>query len=205
MAPVLNKRQILEGPVHMYIGASAEADTPDVLPADTVAFGGTMGGTWRSVGYLHEDGVVVTFSTERGEVRSASTRGVILRPVTDYPDTVAGSFLEATLQNIRDAASRGEIAVVAAGAETPGHNELSMGGADDEPLAILLEGLAPPLEGGMPRRVFFPNVLGTADVELTQRIGEEGLNAGIPFEFTRVGDEAASTPVIRDITAPTGV
>lgn len=204
MAPVLTKKNILEGPVAMYIGAGAEATTPDVMPADTIAFGGNVGGTWRSAGYLGEDGVVASFDVERGEVRTASTRGVILRPTNDYIDSVSGTLLEPTLQNIRDMATRGTIAVVAAGVSTPGHNELTMSAPDSTPIAVLLEGLAPPIDGGYPRRVFFPSVFATAAVELTQRIGEDGMNAGIPFELTRTGDWTASTPKIRDVIAPTG-
>ena len=201
MAPVNNKKNILEGPVHMYIGNSAESGAPDVMPADTVPFGGNVGGSWRSVGYTSEDGVVASFGMERGAVRTAQSRQPVLRPITGFNDHVTGMFLETTLTNIRDALGRGEIITVAAGSGTPGHDELTLTNEAADTVAILLEGVAPPSDGGQPRRIFFPNTEAVATVEHRMRQGEAGANAGVAFDFARVGDEEASRPVIRDVLA----
>jgi len=203
MPPALSTTNVLEGPVYMYFGASIYAPTPDVMPADTVAFGGPPGGTWRSAGYTSQDGIQEHFQTDVGEVFSAQVRNAILRPVTSYIDTLTGTLLEVTLANLRDILGRGTITHVAPTASVAGHDELKLTDASERYIAVLIEGVAPPSGGGQPRRIFYPAVVATGTVEPMQRQGADGANAGVAFEFTRVGGDE-SAPVFHDILAPTG-
>jgi hypothetical protein len=66
-----------------------------------------------------------------------------------------------------------------------------------EYVAIGFEGVAPPNDGGMPRRAVFPMMLATGTVDMQNRIGEP---AGLPVEFTRVGGSEGD-PEIRDVLA----
>lgn len=201
MAPALDRRNVLEGPVNVYFGNSAYAVSPDTMPADSVPLSGNVGGNWRSAGYTNDDGVVESFEIDRGEVMTAQQRHPVLRPVNGYTDTISGTLLETTLENLRDILGRGTISTVASGSGTRGHKELRLTDATDQTIAVLVEGIAPPSDGGMPRRILYPAVQATATVELTQAMGETGATSGAAFEFTRVGG-AESEIFIRDVLAP---
>lgn len=204
MTPTLTASNVLEGPVYVYFGASCYADTPDVMPADTVAFGGTPGGTWVSAGFTSEDGIQEHFEVDRGAVMTAQQRTPILRPLNSTTHTLTGTLLEVTLPNLAyilglDPAVA--ITHVAPGAGAAGHDELRISDPAGDPIAILIEGKAPPLGGGMPRRILYPAVSATGTVEPLQRQGEDGATAGVAFEFSRVGG-VESEVIIRDVLAP---
>lgn len=186
--------------MHVYFGNSAYHVTPDVMPANTVPLGGNVGGNWRSAGYTNDDGVAESFAQDRGAVMTAQQRHPVLRPVNGYTDTVSGTLLETTLENLRDILGRGTISTIAAGSGTPGQKQLRLTDATDQTIAVLVEGVAPPSDGGMPRRIFFPAVQATGTVELNQRMGEAGAASGAAFEFTRVGG-VEGEPIIRDVLA----
>lgn len=191
-----NVKNILAGPVRVFIGAAATAATPDVLPADTVLFGAAWGGTWREVGYTTEDGAHVLLGQTYNEVVTAQERVPVLQLFAAAADRVSFAALEATLANIRDAIGRGAITTVAPGAQ-PGHDDLTLTDpATVRYVAVGLEGVAPPNDKSNPRRVIFPVALAVSEVDMQMHITSP---VGIPMEFRRVGS-TAGTPVIRDVT-----
>jgi|GEM_PF-4498584 len=198
--PTLNRLNIPEGPVYVYFGASAYATTPDVMPADTLAFGGVLTGTWRAVGYTNDDGITTSHEQDRGEVMSAQQRTPVLRPRNNAVDMVTGTLLEVTLENLRDILGRGTITTTPPATGVAGFKQLRLTDSIAPTIAVLIEGIAPPTDGGKPRRIFFPAVEATGTVEVTQNIGEAGANAGVAFEFTRVGG-TESEPIYRDVLA----
>lgn len=200
-APAYDRRNVLEGPVKVWSGNSAYHTTPDTMPLNSVPMGGDVGGNWRSMGYTGDEGITESFEVDRGEVRTSSQRHPIMRPINSHTDMVGGVLLEQTLENIRDAIGRGTISEVASGSGTRGHRQLRLTDATDQAIAILVEGIAPPSDGGMPRRILYPAVQATGTVELNQNIGEDGANSGVAFEFTRVGG-VESEVIIRDVLAP---
>jgi hypothetical protein len=201
MAYAVNVENILEGPAHIYVGASVYDTTPDTMPADTVAFGGVNTGTWRSLGYTSEAGLQEHFATDRGTVMTAQQRHPAMRPLNSHTDRVTGTLLEVTLENLQTIMGRGTISTVAVSGATPGHKELRLTDAIEDYVAILVEGLAPPLSGGAPRRILFPAVLASGTAEPIQRQGDAGANAGVGFEFQRVGG-TESEVLIRDVLLP---
>lgn len=195
---------ILEGVCRLFIGAAANSTTPDTLPADTIAFGGLWGGTWRDVGYTTEAGVSISLAQRFTDVRTAQDRNVTMHLRNGSDDKIMCALLEATLLNLRDATGRGAITTVAPVAAAPnatpptpmvpGHSDLAL--TDDALIryvAIGFEGVAPPNTKGNPRRVLFPLALSIAAVVIAQRLGAP---TSIPVEFSRVG---SYNPVIRDI------
>ncbi len=185
---------ILEGTCKLYIGAAGNSATPDVLPADTIAFGAAWGGTWRDVGYTTDAGVSMSLAQRFTDVRTAQDRNVTLHLRAGSDDKIMCALLEATLLNLRDATGRGAITTVAAAAGVPGHSDLAL--TDDALIryvAVGFEGVAPPNTKGNPRRVLFPVALSMAAVVIAQRVGAP---TSIPCEFTRIG---SYNPVIRDV------
>src|SRR5690349_3261868 len=111
---------ILEGTSRIFIGAA----NSDVIPADTVAFGASWGGTWRDMGYTTEDGVSMSFSQPFNPVNTAQARTPAIYLAGNVEDTISCTLLEATLLNIKDVTGRGTISTLAPSGPTPGYDEL---------------------------------------------------------------------------------
>lgn len=193
---------ILEGPVRILIGSPSNAAIPDVLPDDDVAIFGSWGGNWRELGYTTEDGITFTFEANYQDVMTAQNRGSVKRLKGTSNERVSCSLLEITLENFRDVCGYGQIATVPAGVSTYGHRDLVF----DPSLppvykAVAIEGIAPPDEDNVPRRIFLPFAATTATGDMVQRIGQPST---LPCSFARQGNGADTLVVIRDVLAPTG-
>lgn len=189
MADVTN---ILEGTSRLFIGTASS----DVIPADTVAFGGSWGGTWRDFGYTTEDGVTMSVNQTFTPVPTAQARNPVLQLPGTTDDTVSCTLLEATLLNIKAVTGRGTITTVAAVGATPGYDELVLTAASSiRYVAIGFEGIAPPNTKSNPRRALFPKAMATAAVSYNQRIGAA---TGIPCTFSRI-DETGTDFKIHDV------
>lgn len=183
---------ILEGPSRFFLGVAGT----DVLPADTVAFGAAWGGSWRDTGYLTEDGVAFQFNQNITPVMSSQDRNAILHLRGSTDDTVAVTFTEATLVNIKAATGRGTITTLAPSGPTPGFEQLVLSQSTAVAYVSLgFEGVAPPNSKSNPRRVLMPRVMATGSVSLNQRIGAV---VGIPATFSRIGG-TGNDAVIRDV------
>jgi hypothetical protein len=184
---------ILEGPSRFFLGVA----NTDVLPADTVALGGSWGGSWRDVGYLTEEGVSITFNQTFNPVMSSQDRNPILQLPGATNDTIACTFTEATLLNIKAATGRGTINSVAPVGATPGYDNLALAQSTSiNYIALGFEGIAPPNNKSNPRRILFPRAMATASVAINQRIGQP---TGIPAQFARMGG-VGNDPNIHDVT-----
>lgn len=171
---------ILEGVSRLFIGT---ADT-DTLPADTVAFGSSWGGTWRDMGYTTEDGMSFTFSQPTTPVPTAQSRTPPLYLFGNTEDTISATLLEATLLNIKDITGRGTISTLAPSGPTPGYEELLLTPATSiSRVAIGFEGVAPPNNKSNPRRVLFARAMATGQATYNQRIGQA---TGIPCQFSNL-------------------
>jgi hypothetical protein len=180
---------ILEGVSRIFIGTAST----DVLPADTVAFGASWGGTWRDMGYTTEDGIAFSFSQPFNPVATAQTRTPPLYLPGATEDSISCTLLEATLLNLKAITGRGTITTLAPSGPTPGYEKLTLSAAQAiNRVAIGFEGVAPPNSKSNPRRVLFPNAMATAAVTYNQRIGQA---TGIPCQFSNLG---GSDPVIND-------
>jgi hypothetical protein len=171
---------LLEGVARIFVGTA----NSDVLPADTVAIGGSWGGAWRDLGYTTEDGVSIAMNQTTVPVPSGQTRTPVHYLQGTVEDIISCTLTEATLLNIKLVAGRGAITTVAPGG-SPGHDLLTLGDATAVNfVAIGFEGVAPPNTKSNPRRILFPKALSTASVTYNQRTGAV---AGIPAQFSRVG------------------
>lgn len=191
-------RNIVEGAVRVFVGASALDTTPDVLPADTVAFGGSWTGTWRELGFTTEDGVTFGgLTADRTPVNTGQQRSAVAHLQGNVAETVSFTLLEATLENIKATAGRGVITTVAPGVGTYGHDELEL---KDQPVAYIsvgIEGFGP---NGQPRRMLYPIATISINGDVNYRQGQP---MGIPVQVSRSGGTNAN-PKWRDIKPPTG-
>lgn len=193
-------RAILEGEVRILIGNSSRATVPDVLPADNVPIGGAWGGGWRELGFTTEDGVTFTFERSYVDVMTAQSRTAVKSMRGTTIERIACTLLEMTLENFKDVAGYGSITTVAAGSGTYGHRDYAMDSRTPiRYLAIGIEGIAPPDEDGMPRRIYMPLGIATATGDVNQRIGQAST---LPAQFTRQGSAVEGMVLIRDVLAP---
>jgi hypothetical protein len=184
---------ILEGPGYVYVGKSADDVAPDVMPADSVAFGASPGGTWAALGYTTQDGFTFGgMSPERTSVLSGQQRAPVKRLPGNAEETVSFTLTELTLANIRTVAGRGTLATVAAGSGTAGHTALTWTDAPNASVALLIDTFGP---DGQPRRYFYPSVDFAITGDATHQIGTE---MGVPVTATRTGG-SNSTPEWRDV------
>lgn len=193
-------RSILEGEVRILIGNSSRATIPDVLPADNVPIGGAWGGGWRELGFTTEDGVTFTFDRTYNDQMTAQSRTAVKSMRGATVERIACTILEITLDNFKDIAGYGVIQNTPAGVGTYGHRDLQF-----DPrtairyIAVGVEGIAPPDEDGMPRRIYMPLALATATGDMSQRIGQAST---LPAQFNRQGNAVEGMTIIRDILKP---
>jgi len=195
-----NVQNLLYGVSRTYVGASAYSTSPppDTLPAITVPIGGDVGGTWRYVG-LTQGGVRLTINRQFNPIKVDQFTSPAIRIVTESGEMIETTFVETTLANIKDAIGRGAIVTVApvgsAPSGTPGSDTFRIPSTTVITyVAVLFEGIAPPVSGGLPRRVFFPAVLATGQVQFGQSLADVGKGLA---QFTRVGG-AEGDPFIVD-------
>lgn len=193
-------RNILEGEVRILVGNSIRAAIPDVLPADNVPIGGSWGGGWRELGFTTEDGVTLTFERNYTEQMTAQSRTSVKNLRGTTVERVACQLLEITLENFREITGYGTILTTPAGSGTYGHRDYQMDSRTPlRYVAIGVEGIAPPDEDGMPRRIYLPLALATATGDMVQRIGQA---SQLPAQFSRQGSAAEGMAIIRDILKP---
>jgi len=196
-----NVQNLLYGTSRMYIGASAYSTSPppDALPVVTVPIGGDVGGNWRFVGFT-QGGVRLTINRQFNPIKGDQLTTPVTRIVTESSEMIETTFIETTLINIRDAIGRGAIATVApvgaAPSGTPGSDTLTIPATTTLLyVAVMFEGVAPPVSAGLPRRVLFPAALATGQVQFGQALADVGKGLA---QFTRIGGVEGS-PVIQDI------
>lgn len=196
-----NVQNLLYGTSRMYLGASAYSTTPipDTFPAATVAIGGDVGGSWRFVGFT-QGGVRLTINRQFNPIKVDQLTIPVTRIVTESSEMIETTFVETTLTNIKDAIGRGTIATTApVGASptgTPGNDLLTIPATTTLTyVAVMFEGIAPPVSAGLPRRVLFPAALATGQVQFGQALADVGKGLA---QFTRVGG-VEGNPQIQDI------
>ncbi len=198
--PAFDPRNIVEGPVRTLVGASALDPTPSVLPADSTPFGAAWPG-WRELGFTTEDGVTFGgLTADRTPVMTGQQRAAVAHLSGNVAETVAFTMLEATLENIRQAAGRGVITSVAPsapGSTTPtfGHDQLEFTDSPVRYVALGVEGFGP---NGQPRRMILPIVTLAINGDLNYRLGQP---MGVPVTAGRAGGPAGN-PKWRQIIPP---
>jgi hypothetical protein len=194
-----NAANELQGPVRIFAGIAANATTgtPDVIPADTVALGGSWGGGWVDLGYTTEEGITKHYEFAWNPSRSAQESTPTNYFPGDATDWIGCTLKEATLANLKRALGRGVLTSVAAGG-SPGHDLLTLSDPTTPSyLAIGWEWVAPPNTKANPRRGILPIAMAVEAVEMNMR---RTTPAGLPVRFMRVGSAALSAPQELDVT-----
>ena len=195
--PAFDPTEIVSGPLYLYLGKSALEATPDVLPADATLFGAAWGGTWRNLGWSTPDGFTAAgLSQEKSPVNTAQQRPAVTFLAGNAAETVGFTLIQATLQNIKDMAGRGQLTTVAAGAGTYGHTDLKF---SDSAVAYVALGIEAFGLNGRPRRMIYPIGMMSVTGDLSQTFTQE---MRIPAQFMRAGGPTGD-PVWRDILLPT--
>lgn len=190
-------KEVVSGPLYLFLGKSGLDTTPDVLPPDSTAFGAAWGGTWRNLGWSTPEGFAAAgLSQERAPVNTAQQRPAVTFLAGNAVESVGFSLIQATLQNIKDMAGRGVITTVAPGAGTYGHTQLKFSDSKIVYVALGIEAFG---IDGRPRRMIYPIGLMSITGDLSQTFTQE---MRVPAQFQRAGG-AAGDPVWRDILLPT--
>ena len=94
----------------------------NAIPADTVVYGASWGGTWTDPGYT-DGGINFVTNVERGEIAVDQELDPVLRPATGRDTRISTNLAEFTAANILLATQQGAITTVAAGSGTRGHTD----------------------------------------------------------------------------------
>lgn len=97
----------------------------NAIPADTVLWGTTWGGTFTNSGYT-SGGLDFSIEIQRAEIRVDQELDPVLRPATGRNMSLQANLAEFTGENIQDAAGQGTITTLAAVSGTRGHTDLDI-------------------------------------------------------------------------------
>jgi hypothetical protein len=184
---------------------------PDVDPfallpdRDTVMLGddwgtitvGSNSYIWTYLGYT-QNGLRTRHGQNTTNVPVDQQTTSPLTIVTETTDEILLDFAQGTLDNIKRAIGRGALTTLASTTTERGYKRLRLSSdATITTIALGFEGVAPPTDGGQPRRIIFPKVRATGTVEFNQN--PRGI-AVAAAELSRYGG-AEADPVYEDVLA----
>lgn len=185
MSSPFNARDLVEGPVRLYVAKNKLDPTAPVPPANTVAFGGAWPAGWRSLGYSSRDPINFGgLSGDRTPVYSGQQRGQIASFMGEITETVALKILTRTFDNIRQLANRGILSTIAAGSGTPGEYRIVWSDQVNEQVALGIEGYG---AQGRIFRAYYPIGSFAITDNLPYGFGADNAAAGITATFTAEG------------------
>lgn len=164
--PIYQRKRIMAGMVQVYLAPYNEA-SPAVLPADTVALGGTWPAVpqpWTAIGATQE-GVSMVFRRSTQNLTIEEQMTPIAVETTEVEATIEAVLAEDTFETMKTAFGGGTVTTTAAGVGTIGKKELVIS-SDLEHFALGMEGRN---TFGFFRRVLVPDVVSIADVEQVNR------------------------------------
>jgi hypothetical protein len=164
--PIYQRKRIMAGQVQVYLAPYNET-TPAVLPAESVALGGTWPTTpqpWAPIGAT-EQGVSLLFRRSTQSLMIEEQMTPVAVETTEIECKVEAVLAEDTFETMRVAYGGGTITTTAAGVGQIGKKELVIS-SDLEHFALGLEGKN---TYGFWRRVLVPDIVSIADVEQVNR------------------------------------
>lgn len=150
---------VLVGEAAMYLAPASTAG-----PADTVSIGTAWSTPWVPIGST-DSGVQLTWSRTTSDVRIEEQSLPVARNVETSNLTVAVTFAEDTIENMKYAYGGGTITTVAASTGVPGTKTLALSDSLDQ-MALGFEGKN---QFGFWRRVIVPIVVSTGTVQTNYR------------------------------------
>ena len=168
--PSPNLANVIVGPATLYTGAA----NSDVLPANSVALGGSWGGTWVYSGAT-DSGVAwnVTQNTQDITIEEQPNPAAVTVLTMDV--SVSVTLAEDTIENMK--ISFGGTLTVNAGATPP--NKVLTFNTNVNNYALGFEGLG--ATAGKPRRVYIPNVVSISQAQVPYRRAAEKRMYAVTF------------------------
>jgi hypothetical protein len=164
--PIYQRKRIMAGQVQVYLAPYNET-SPAVLPAESVALGGTWPAVpqpWLPIGAT-EQGVSLLFRRSTQSLMIEEQMTPVAVETTEIECKVEAVLAEDTLETMRIAYGGGTITTTAAGVGQIGKKELEIS-SDLTHFALGLEGKN---THGFWRRVLVPEIVSIADVEQVNR------------------------------------
>ncbi len=162
----INTGNVMVGVAQLYVAPFGQATPgePEPMVANSVLLGTAWGGNWVAMGAT-EQGVKVTVAPKTTDILVEEQMTPALVTVDSMDISVATTFSEDTLANMKIAYGGGAITTVAPGVGVPGTSELAL--ADSlELLSVGFEGVNP---FGFYRRYYLPKVVSVASVDTSYR------------------------------------
>lgn len=185
MSVVFNPRDLVEGPVRLYLGKSVlDAGFPSP-PANSVAFGAAWPAGWRAPGYTSRDPLSFGgLSGERTPVFSGQQKGQISSYMGEVSESVSFKLLSRTMQNLKDLANRGVLSQVAPGAGTYGEIRIVWSDTPNAQMALGIEAYG---TQGRIFRAYYPVGSFSITDAITYGYGADQASSGIAATFTAEG------------------
>lgn len=172
----------------------------NALPADTVVWGTTWGGTFVEQGYT-DGGVTFGLSIDRADITVDQELDPILRPITGRGVTLSGNFSEFSPAKIKDGIGQGAVTTLAAISGTRGHDDYNLTSTvTDQYVSAGFDILNPGDNEAI--RVVGWRCLATGGVDTTFGVADAA--AQVPYEYSALPDSSTSPSrilTIRDIIA----
>lgn len=165
--PAYERKNVLVGMARMFL-APYDEDTPEELPANTVALNGPWGGNWVPIGATQE-GVTIGFTRETEDITIEEQFTPVDTKTSAIAFNISTVLSEDTLQTMKWAYGGGEIITTAADATNPGTQQLVIS-SELEHLTLGFEGVN---KFGFWRRVLIPDVLSVGEIETNYRRAAE--------------------------------
>lgn len=164
--PIYDRTEVRVGMAQCYL-APYVPTSPAVLPADTVALGGTWPvapQVWTPIGAT-EEGVKFIFQRQTNDIRVEEQTTPVSVETTEINVNIQAVFAEDKFEAIRYACGGGAIVTVAAGVGVIGKKTLTLS-TDLEHYAL---GLEVKNKFGFFRRMLIPDIVSIADVTAEYR------------------------------------
>jgi hypothetical protein len=164
--PTYDRKRVMSGMVAVRLAAYNET-SPAVLPADTIALGGTWPTTpqpWTPIGATQE-GVSLMFQRSTNAMTVEEQLTPVSVETTEISFKVEATLAEDTFETMRTAFGGGTLTTVAASSGVIGKKTLVLSN-DLDHFALGLEGKN---TYGFFRRILIPEIVSIADVEQTNR------------------------------------
>ncbi len=178
-------RDLVEGPVRLYVAKNKLDVTAPIPPANTVLFGAAWPVGWRSLGYSSRDPIQFGgLSGERTPVYSGQQRGQIASYMGEISETVALRIMSRTMQNIRQLANRGILSTIAAASGVPGEIRIVWSDQPNEQVALGIEAYG--VQGRI-FRAYYPVGSFSVNDTMGYGFGADNAAAGLAATFTAEG------------------
>lgn len=164
--PTYNRKRVMSGMAALYLAPYNET-TPAVLPADTVALGGTWPTTpqpWTAIGATSE-GVSMVFRRSTNNLTVEEQLTPVAVETTEVECRFEAMLAEDTFATMRLAFGGGAIVTTAAASGVIGKQTLTIS-SDLDHFAL---GMECKNSYGFFRRILVPEIVSVADVEATNR------------------------------------